>query len=1424
MRSLRLRHFVGAFLACSVAAALQSQSRSASESWRESESSPLPGTTSAQPSLPGGRVLTLRRQVMADLLQRAPREFVDGGRGPCELLLPLPGGGFGRFRVWDSPVMAPELASRFPDFRSFSIAGVDDPVATGRLDVTPRGLSAVVLGSRGQFFIDPVPGDSDDSHVVYFRRHHQRSGPPLACTVREPTRVVAAGVTSGVAPSPARPSGASLRIFRLALAATAEYTAAVSGSSPGSVSQALAAMVTSVNRINAIFERDLAIRLVLVAGTDQVIYTNPAAQPYSNATPVLLPSQNQSNLDARIGSANYDIGHVVGTTAGDYATLASVCQPGSKGAGATGMTSPTGDPFDLDAFAHALGHQFGAHHSFNGNGGQCAGGNRNATTAFEVGSGSTIMSYAGQCSDPSPAVSQDLAAHVDTYFHSASYDEIDAFVGTLSCPQTSPTGNAPPVIAPLASYMIPAGTPFALTASASDANGDALTYCWEEMDLGPEQNPVTEPRDNGLSPIFRSFPPTTNPTRWFPSRGYILSSANQPPATSGGYAVGELLPMTARTMNFRVTVRDNRPGGGGSDYRTMSVTSVGSAGPFVVVAPNGGESVTAGATLRVDWTVAGTSAAPVNCANVRITLSTDGGITFPYELAASVPNNGTAFVTVPAGAAVATRQARIRVEGAGNIFFDVSDADFSLNAANLAPVLSVTSGVSVRRGSLAPTLAVVGTASDANGDALSVTVSDAAPGLTVTTSLNNGVISCAVVASCDLVAPPEGRIYPLTLTVADSNGATVSGTVNVTVLPNFAPSLGAYSDISVPTTGATVQNAPTSPPSDPNGNLTGSPGSIAPSVLAGGGTVAIDPTSGLVTISSPPGAAVTTTPVRVTVRDTCGAVVVQSFNLRIVPPVPAFQAGASALLAENCVPANGAIDPGETVTVGFTLQNIGGAPSDSLTATLQGTGGITPLGSAVRNYGAIPFNASGTQSFNFLANGSCGDTVTATLVLQDGASSLGTFSFPLRLGAAQQAVSSLEHFDGVTAPALPSGWSSIVVSGLIDPWVTRSDGPDSAPNSVAVVPVSSSSEVLLTSQAFTIGAGSTQLRFRQRWNTELGFDGGVLELSVNGGAFLDVVAAGGSFVSGEYTGTLGGSNVLAGRDAWTGSSGTGYVTTLITLPASVAGQSMRLRFRLTCDDSGAPADPSWRIDTLDLIASTYLCVSCSVPPAITSSAPASPFTVGTPYVHTFTATGSPTPVFALTGSTLPPGLTLSADGLLAGTPTSAGTGVFSGLGVSAMNGVSPAATQNFTLNARTLAANYLTSFGLTGGNAALTADPNADGVPNLLAYALGLSPTTMVTNALPRVAIKNYGGVFYAMLTFNRSSVATDVTYRVEASADLNSWSTITTSVAGAVPSGAGFVGETGSTPTFSVEVRDVVPVNPATGGHRFLRLRVTTP
>jgi hypothetical protein len=605
-----------------------------------------------------GRALRLDVAAMRGYLRAVPMESARGAGAP--LALPLPGGGFARFDVVESPVIDPALQRRFPDIRTYRGQGQDDRTASVRLDLTPRGFHAMILSGRGTTLIDPIQ-EGDTAHYASRKKREARPGERFRCLTHEQDGPPA---RAGGSPE-ALPVGDTLRTFRFALAADGEYTANVCLPEPPGIACALAQMTTGVNRVTGIFERDIAVRLTLIADEPLIIYTDGETDPYTNGVPAVMREENQANLDAVIGSPNYDIGHVFGTGGGGIAVIGGVCLNPHKGRAATGLANPIGDPFYVDYVSHEIGHHFGSNHSFNGTTLFC-GPNRHAPTAWEPGSGSTIMSYSGLCDN------EDVQFFSDDYFHVGNQIEMSNFLDTIGavCSANSPTGNTIPTVSAGGDLVLPAATPFTLTATGSDPDGDALTFAWEEMDLGAPGPPNT---DNGNRPIFRTYEPDPSPARTFPRLEYILDYDNTPPAAP----VSESLPVTTRAMQFRATIRDNRSGGGGvaSDLMVVSVQS--GAGPFKVTGPDTAVTWTVGAEEVVAWNVANTEAPPVSCAAVDIRLSADGGASFPTVLAAATPNDGAETITVPD---VPTTTARVRVGCSGAPFFDLSNANFTIAA------------------------------------------------------------------------------------------------------------------------------------------------------------------------------------------------------------------------------------------------------------------------------------------------------------------------------------------------------------------------------------------------------------------------------------------------------------------------------------------------------------------------------------------------------------------------------------------------------------------------------------------------------------------------------------------------------------------------------------------------------------------------
>lgn len=571
------------------------------------------------------------------------------------------------------------------------------------------------------------------------------------------------------------PNGDDLRTYRLAVSATSSYTAFF-GNDRLAAQQA---MTDTVAVFNEILNRELNMQLELIDNLDIIFGgDNPTPDPFSSNISLVL-GQNQTLLDDTIGSANYDIGHVFGTFGSGLAQVASLGSDFNKAQGASGTTTPTGANFELLAI-HEFGHQFGARHSFNAPDPE-----RNAGTAWEPGSGSTIMSYAGIIppSFAEPPIGDNLQNQVDDYFHAGSIDEIVAHLETLDAAGvgtiTSAVNQIPTVDAG-ADFTIPASTPFSLSATGTDADADTLFYNFEQMDLGPAQSVDTAASasaraDNGSSPLFRSFEPATADstgtfTRVFPQLSDILT---------GTPTKGEQLPTTNRSLNFRATVRDQQGGTNGDD---VLLTVVDTGSPFAITALNSTTTLTGGATQLMMWDVAGTTANGINVSDVEILLSTDGGLTFP-NLLATTANDGSHTLTLPN---IDTTTARFQVRAVGNVFFDITDQDVTIATNASAPGVTVSESdgfTSVGE------VSVVGATTDTYMLALNTTPTSA---VSITVTGNDDVlVSSNGISFGTSVTIPISDTSAQTIHVRAFNDAEIEGTHTGTITQTVTTSADA---------------------------------------------------------------------------------------------------------------------------------------------------------------------------------------------------------------------------------------------------------------------------------------------------------------------------------------------------------------------------------------------------------------------------------------------------------------------------------------------------------------------------------------------------------------------------------------------------------------------------------------------------------
>ena len=595
--------------------------------------------------------------------------------------LPNADGGIEQFEVYEASNFEPALQAQFPEIRAYSGKGVTDKSATLKLSISPQGIQTMVFRTdKENEFMEPYSQD----HTVYavYRSNRNRAGLPWQCSTPEAN--LAKGLNSTVANATARSTG-DLKTLRLAQSVTAEYSNYFGASSSAQVNLVLTAINNTLTRCNGVYEKDLALHLNLIANTTAVIYYNPSTDPYDPASTGAGGTWNaqlQNTLTSVIGEANYDIGHLFGASGGggNAGCIGCICTNGSKGSGFTSPADgiPQGDNFDIDYVVHEVGHQLGGNHTFSMN-------NEGTGVNVEPGSGITIMGYAG-------ITSQDLSNHSFDFYHAATIAQIQSNLASKTCAVTTSVSanNATPVVAAVSNYTIPKSTPFALTGSATDANaGDVLTYCWEQNNSASSAQTGASSvasATKATGPNWISFRPTTSPTRYFPQLSTILAGGTVTGPLAGGDAGAntEALSSVARTLNFRLTVRDNAVyrstapvSVGQTQFTDMVVTVDGASGPFSVTAPNTAVSWAGGSSQTVTWAVAGTTAAPVSCANVKISLSTDGGQTFPTVLVASTPNDGTEVVTIPN---TPSTTARIKVEAVGNIFFDISNTNFTITA------------------------------------------------------------------------------------------------------------------------------------------------------------------------------------------------------------------------------------------------------------------------------------------------------------------------------------------------------------------------------------------------------------------------------------------------------------------------------------------------------------------------------------------------------------------------------------------------------------------------------------------------------------------------------------------------------------------------------------------------------------------------
>ncbi len=590
--------------------------------------------------------------------------------------LPLLDGSSTEVSVSMTEVLSPELQQKFPDIHSYKITAGNNSVVMGRLDISAQGFHAMINTAEGEvIYIDPAYEIGADAYQVYSKSSQGTDITPHQCELdlselgqhdneqqTKQSQYLSKPPSQYPSQYSAISSDTAIYKYRIAVSATGEYTAQHGGTK----ASAMAAIASTINRINQIYERDAAIHFELVANNDQLIFRNSSNDPFSGTLTTQL-RQNQDLITEVIGENNYDIGHLFTTRGGGLAFVGGACRANSKAMGVSGYSS--GSRFDLAFVAHEIGHQFSATHTFSGDSGHCGGGNRYRLSAYEPGSGSTIMSYVGICG------SDNLQSRVDGLFHIGSIQQIQAHKQAHlnnGCGEVFHDGFSAPEVNAGEDYTIPANTPFTLTGEADGSNEDALFYNWEQIDTGTASAVGV---DTGNNALFRTFMPVSSKQRTFPKMSTLLGENDD---------IGELLPNSNRTLHFQFVVQ-NSQGVTVNDSNLIRVIKNGQQFGLHYPAP----AYQKGVESNIYWEVAETNLSPVSCARVDIDLSLDNGRSFTIELASEVENKGSVVVVIPASVRDVS-QARLKLSCSDNIFFSVSNRSFEITSRVVPDYTSVS--------------------------------------------------------------------------------------------------------------------------------------------------------------------------------------------------------------------------------------------------------------------------------------------------------------------------------------------------------------------------------------------------------------------------------------------------------------------------------------------------------------------------------------------------------------------------------------------------------------------------------------------------------------------------------------------------------------------------------------------------------------
>ncbi len=915
---------------------------------------------------------------------------------------PMPDGTFRAYKVWQTPMMPDRLAARYPNIRTFTAVAVDDAHATAKLDMTELGFHAAFFSGDEMSLIDPYDNLNDGYYIVHDKKEENRpmsqrmicevkgendlgpAGAPmhtmqskLPATDLGSLKIPAAGLYSGnptvdkdvLAHEMAAVTinGAVKRQYDLALSANHFYCQAATGFTTPTIGQCFSAMTTTMNRVNGVYNREIAVQLNFCANEDTLIWpivtgsingTDPFDAPINSDAPTCLTT-NQSVVDLRIGTTNYDIGHVFTTGAGGLASVGIVCNSSFKAQGVTGSSAPVGDPFDIDYVCHEMGHQFGSSHTFNNNVDNACTGNASSSHAYEPGSGATIMDYAGICSP------DNLQNNSSPYFSGNSLEQIQAHISGSggSCATTSTSGHVVATVpAFTATYNIPYKTPFELSGptATGDALDTAITYGWWQWNLGDFGQRLNQTYRFG--PIFRSYQPVYNHNRVFPRESTVVR--NQ---TSNS---GEKMADTARYLTFKTVVRNVYNGYGAfripDDSIHINVLTTGApnayAGFRVTSQATTGIVYTGGTTQTINWNVVNTTTAPISCANVTIYMSEDSGYTWPHTIG-TFANTGSASVTVPNPSA-STSRARFKVKGTGNIFFAINPVPFTVNpGAVTAPItgtFTVCAGATTTLSDATPAgtwsssntaIATVGTSSGivtgVSGGTATITYTAASGPVTAVVTVTALPAPAAITGSSTVCvslttpladATPGGAWSSSNTAVATVNSSGVvtgisAGTANITyTVTNVCGSGTAVKTMTV--SAPTAVSPITGTLSVCQGNTTAlsdaTPGGAWSSTNTAVGTISA---AGVVT-----GIAAGTTTISYAITAGCTSAATAVVTVNALPVATTSPSGTVSI----CTGGNVTVTA-SPITAGFTYQwqnssvNIPGATSTSYTASAAGS-------------------------------------------------------------------------------------------------------------------------------------------------------------------------------------------------------------------------------------------------------------------------------------------------------------------------------------------------------------------------------------------------------------------------------------------------------------------------------------------------------